>query len=110
MTLNSGNTRAEQLDLELFPQVTEKSLQDRIKKLRERRNPKEVEALIIELCRLKPRSSSELESLLSRNRKYLLDRYLKPLIDKGLLEYTNPQNPKDPTQAYRSTQSDFDSK
>ena len=59
---------------------------------------------------LKPRSSSELESLLNRKRKYLLDQYLKPLIDEGLLEYTNPQNPNDPTQAYRSVKFDFDSK
>ncbi|MEL6437922.1 MAG: Fic family protein [Cyanobacteria bacterium J06621_8] len=43
-----------------------------------------------------------MQALLKRKRKYLLDRYLKPLIDEGLLEYTNPKNPNDPTQAYRT--------
>ena len=55
------------------------------------------------MCEIQPRSSSELASLLNRERKYLLD-YLKPLIDEGLLEYTNPEKPNDPHQTYRTIQ------
>ncbi|WP_413467153.1 Fic family protein [Pleurocapsa sp. FMAR1] len=53
------------------------------------------------MCKIQERSSSELKSLLKRKRKYLLDQYLKPLINEGFLEYTNPNNPYDLTQAYR---------
>ena len=56
------------------------------------------------MCEIQPRSSSELASLLNRERKYLLDKYLKPLIDEGLLEYTNPEKPNDPHQTYRTIQ------
>ena len=100
--LDSSTAQLEQLNLELFPTITEESLKERLKKIGKRTEAKEIKALILELCKLKPRSSSDLEALLKRKRKYLLDRYLKPLIDEGLLEYTNPKNPNDPTQAYRS--------
>ena len=108
--LDSSTPQSEQLNLELFPQVTEKTLKDRLQKIGKRSEAKKIKALILELCQLKPRSSSELESLLNRKRKYLLDQYLKPLVDEGLLEYTNPQNPNDPTQAYRSVESNLDSR
>lgn len=39
-----------------------------------------------------------------QSQKYLLEQYLKPLIDAKLLEYTNPDNPNDPHQTYRTVQ------
>ncbi len=97
--LDSSTLKPEQLTLELFP-----TIDNRLAKIGKRSEPEEIRNLIIKLCEIKPHSSSELESLLQRNRKYLLDQYLKPLIDQGLLEYTNPGNLNDPHQAYRTTQ------
>ena len=105
-TLNqdSSTVEGEQLTLELFPDTKKTSLQDRLGKIGSRTKPEEIKNLIIDLCEIQPRSSSELASLLNRERKYLLDKYLKPLIDEGLLEYTNPEKPNDPHQTYRTIQ------
>ena len=108
--LDSSTSQLKQLNLELFPPVTEESVKERIKKIGKRAKATEIRSLILELCTLKPRSSSELAYLLNRERKYLLDEYLKPLINEGLLEYTKPENPNDPTQAYRSVKSSLDSR
>jgi len=102
--LDSSTPRFEQLTLELFPVIKKEPLEERLNKIGKRTQPEEIKVLIIELCELKSRSSSELASLLKRKRKYLLDDYLKPLIDEGLLEYTNPEKPNDPHQMYRTVQ------
>jgi len=100
--LESKTPEFEQLTLELFPPVKKESLEERLAKIGKRTQPEEIKALIIGLCELQSRSSSELASLLKRKRNYLLDDYLKPLIDEGLLEYTNPEKPNDPHQTYRT--------
>ncbi|KYC36049.1 transcriptional regulator [Scytonema hofmannii PCC 7110] len=102
--LDSSTLTPEQLTLELFTPNKKDSLEERLTKIGKRNEPEEIKSLILELCELKSRASSELESLLKRNRKYLLDQYLKPLIDEGLLEYTNPEKPNAPHQTYRTIQ------
>ncbi|OBQ41976.1 MAG: transcriptional regulator [Anabaena sp. MDT14b] len=100
--LDSSTVKSEQLTLELFPTIEKESLEERLAKIGKRNKPEEIKTLILELCEIKPRSSSELESLLTKNRKYLLNEYLKPLINEGLLEYTKKTN--DPHQTYRTVQ------
>jgi len=102
--LDSSKLTTEQLSLDLFPPTKKESLQDRLAKIGARTKPQEIKNLILEFCEIQPYSSNELASLLNRNKKYLLDEYLKPLIDDGLLEYTNPENPNDPHQTYRTVQ------
>jgi len=99
-----ASSASEPLQLELaipmggIPQ----SLQEKIQSLG-KRSPslEEVKEVIIELCALQPKSSNELATLLNRDQKYLLEKYLKPLVEKGLLEYTNPERPNDPNQRYQ---------
>ncbi|WP_308795972.1 Fic family protein [Tolypothrix sp. FACHB-123] len=102
--LDSSKFTPQQLTLELFPPIKTESLEERLANIGKRTEPEEIKNLILELCKIEPRSSSELQSMLKRQRKYLLDQYLKPLIDEGLLEYTIPEKPNDPHQTYRSTQ------
>jgi len=102
--LDSGKLTPEQLSLDLFPPTEKESLQNRLEKIGERTKPEEIKNLILELCKIRPHSSSELASLLKRKRKYLLDQYLKPLLDQGVLEYTNAEKPNDPHQTYRTVQ------
>ncbi|MDF5722926.1 MAG: ATP-binding protein [Rhizonema sp. PD37] len=104
LNLDSSTLKPEQLTLELFPAIKKESLEDRLANIGKRTEPEEIKTLILDLCKIKPRSSSELELLLKRKRKYLLDQYLKSLIDERLLEYTNPEKPNDPHQTYRTTQ------
>jgi ATP-dependent DNA helicase RecG len=102
--LDSSTVNPEQLVPELFSTIEKESVEYRLAKIGERTQRKEIKNLILELCQIKPRSSNELASLLNRKRKYLLDEYLKPLINEELLEYTNPEKPNDPHQTYRTIQ------
>ncbi|MEQ9236849.1 ATP-binding protein [Coleofasciculus sp. E2-BRE-01] len=101
---DSSTLPPEQLALELFPPVKEESVENRLAKIGKRTAPEEIKALILELCKHQNRSSSELASLVKRQRKYLLENYIKPLVDEGLLEYTIPDKPNAPDQTYRTTQ------
>ncbi len=106
--LDSNTKEAQQLTLELFTPIKTESLEKRLTKIRKRNDPEEIKTLILELCQEKAHSSSELENVLKRKRKYLLDDYLKPLIAEGLLEYTKPEKPNNPHQTYRTTQNTED--
>jgi hypothetical protein len=58
--------------------------------------------LLMEFCRV-PRSREEIQSFLQlKDKKYVLDRYIRPLIEKNALFYTLPQTPNAPGQMYYS--------
>ncbi len=99
---DSTQLTPEQLTLELFTDTQKTSLQEKIEKIGSRTKQEEIKHIILELCKIQPYSSNELASLLNRERKYLLHKHLKPLIDEGSLEYTNPEKPNDPHQTYRT--------
>ena len=48
--LDTSTLQSEQLNLELFPKITEKSLEDRLQKIGKRTEAKKIKALILELC------------------------------------------------------------
>lgn len=39
-----------------------------------------------------------------KHRPYFIEKYLSPAIDLGLVEMTQPNSPKSPTQKYRHKQ------
>ena len=54
---------------------------------------------ILALCRT-PRSSAELAIALKKNRVYVVQQYLSPMVKEGLLAYTRPDAPKAKGQKY----------
>jgi ATP-dependent DNA helicase RecG len=56
--------------------------------------------VLIELCRLKPLTLKQLSVIVQRNEKYLLENFISPLREAGSLEYTIPDMPNHPEQAY----------
>jgi ATP-dependent DNA helicase RecG len=63
----------------------------------------EAEGRLLTFC-LKPQDRAKIQSRLKiKNAKYLRERYLQPLMATGLLEMTDPDHPKAPTQKYRTT-------
>jgi len=100
---DSSTFASKQLELDLFAVVESESLKERLASLGKRPGTKEIRELILDLCEIKDRSSSELASLLQRSRKHLLCEHIKPLIQEGELEYTNPEKLNDPHQTYRTT-------
>jgi ATP-dependent DNA helicase RecG len=59
-------------------------------------------AFICELCAHKQLSANDLSLLLCKNEKYLLFNFIKPLREAGKLEYTHPEMPNHPQQAYKT--------
>ena len=98
--LETSTLNPVQLELGFPSDAISPDPQQRIQHLQGRNEPKEVRRLIIELCKLKPRSSDELAKVLDRNRNYLLDKHLNPLLKEGILQYTNPNSRNDPQQRY----------
>lgn len=72
------------------------------KKLRE--PPEKMRALLLLLCAHRPFQLTELASLLGiKSKKYLLHRYVSPMVETGELEHTEPEMLNHPRQAYRAT-------
>lgn len=62
----------------------------------------EVEALLVEVCRLGWWEPGELARAVGRSRSYLLGGFLKPLVDRGALVLKYPDRKHHPRQAYRA--------
>lgn len=63
--------------------------------------PRELD--LLRLCEV-PRNRSEIMAELGLNsREHVRSRYLQPLLDRKLLELTQPNSPRSPTQRYRTT-------
>ena len=66
-------------------------------------NPAIIMELIQELCSLRAMSVTELAKLLKRKQeKFLIRKYLTPMIQEGKLNYTHPENVNHPNQEYIS--------
>ena len=61
-----------------------------------RSNPDEIRAVIIEICKVKEMSCQEISTLLKRKEKTIINHYLIPMCDSGLLKskYKVKQHPK----------------
>ncbi|MBK9257155.1 MAG: putative DNA binding domain-containing protein [Saprospiraceae bacterium] len=76
-------------------------IQNEIKKLPQRvLNPQLIEEVIIKICDLRPYKSSEIAGILGKTDKYILRTFISPLKEKGSIEYTIPDMPNHPEQAY----------
>ena len=90
--------------LEWYPEMPA-SLKEALQNLKQRVAQPEMEDLVWELCRWRPLSTEELADLLGRNRNYVTNRLLTPMLRSGRLVMTIPAHPKHPEQQYRSADS-----
>ncbi|MDR1883193.1 MAG: hypothetical protein LBR26_10510 [Prevotella sp.] len=79
-------------------------LRNKLEQLRQRSNSKEdIIVVILGLCDWKPLTLNQLSDLMGRkDKKYLKSAYITPLRKQGKLEYTIPEMPNHPKQAYRT--------
>ena len=77
------------------------ALQERARRLGKRAAPDDVASLILDLCGHRTLQPAELALILDRNAEYVRKQYLSPLVDKGKLQLTFPDNPAHPKQSYR---------
>ena len=85
-----------------LPAYLPTKLAEAIRNLGQRSPPGQVQQVITELCSIRAYTADELAVLLRRNKKWVFRSYLSPLLRAGILEYTIPENPRHPTQAYRT--------
>jgi len=78
-------------------------LQVKLNQIGQRNNNKEVmEQLILALCEWRELSIGQLASTVNRTEKHLLHNYITPLKNSGKLQYTHPEMPNHPQQAYKT--------
>ncbi len=77
-------------------------LQEALKSLGKRAQPEEVQDVIVRLCDWRPMRLAQLAALLDRNPEYIRGEYISPLLQSGRIEYTIPDTPAHPQQAYRT--------
>ena len=88
--------------LPTMPDGLSARLAEAIRNLGQRSPPGQVQQVITELCSIRAYTADELAVLLRRNKKWVFRSYLSPLLRAGILDYTIPENPRHPMQAYRT--------
>ena len=78
------------------------ALAARVGAVGQRRQPQEVQDLVVALCELRAWRAEEIAALLSRNAETVRQNYLRPLLRAGRITMTRPDKPNDPDQAYRA--------
>lgn len=63
-----------------------------------------INTAIVKLCAWRALSIHELSELVGRSEKYLLNSFVRPLRKAGKLEYTIPDMPNHPKQAYKAAE------
>lgn len=91
----------------LLPQVKKENLpqklQQELTQIGQRsRDVKLIKKIIVQLCAYKPFSISELSGFLGRGERYIRKRYVRELMEEGVLEYTIPKMISHPNQKYRT--------
>lgn len=82
-------------------------IREKVEQIGKRSNNREaIEEVILAVCGWKTMKISDLSKVLGRTDKYLLREFITPLRDSGKLEYTIPDMPNHPEQAYRTVKND----
>lgn len=100
----SGKLKAQSGKLEKLLASLPVDLRSEIQELKQRVAHPTLIALVQRLCGSRPLSGDELALLLRRNRNYVQDRLLTPLLRQGRLGLTIPAQPNHPQQAYRAVE------
>lgn len=74
-----------------------------INQLPRRVPPQTLQDLVAKICAIKPFGVEQLAKLLGRDRQYILDSYVSPMVRAGRLNMTLPDQPNHPNQQYRAT-------
>jgi ATP-dependent DNA helicase RecG len=77
-------------------------LRESLQNLKQRVSQPEMEALVLKLCLWRDLSTEDLAKLLDRNRIYISNRLLTPMLRTGALKMTIPDQPNHPQQRYRA--------
>ncbi len=94
----SGKLGIQSGELEIPPELAEE-----VVGLKQWAPQLEVRRIVIRLCAWQPLSAEEIARILGRERSYVAEAYITPLVRSGDLERTIPGSPTDPRQKYRAS-------
>lgn len=89
-------------DIESIRAGLSEELRSRVSDLGRRGSPDQLLDLVVDLCRVREFSAEELAALLGRDRKYVMNNYLRPLLQQGKVVHTIPEQPRHPAQRYQA--------
>ena len=98
LTDQSGN----QVTTQDFPPGLPEDLRNELQSLKLRVPTPELENLVWRVCQWRATAAEDLARLVRRERKYVQDRLLTPMLKSGRLELTLPDQPNHPQQQYRA--------
>lgn len=78
------------------------TIEGKLKSLGRRADPERVRAAVLDLTTWRPLRVQDIAGLLNRSVTYTRE-VVRQMVAEGLLEYTQPQSPQHPDQAYRPT-------
>ncbi len=99
----SGNLAAQSGNLPTWLSQLPEALAEEVRTLKQRLPQPQLAALVLRLCANRAFSADDLATLLHRNRNYIQDRLITPLLRQGQIAMTIPDQPNHPQQAYRAT-------
>jgi ATP-dependent DNA helicase RecG len=77
-------------------------LRETVKELGKRAKPDTFHAVIMKLCSWKALTAEEIAVIVKKDKTYISAEFLSKMIKSGVLEYTIPDMPKHPDQAYKT--------
>ena len=89
-------------ELESKKQELPGDLAERIAAQGRKGDKEEILNLVVDLLTVQEMSTSELATHLDRTVEYVRRTYIKPLVDAGRIQSSNPDNPTDPGLTYRA--------
>ena len=97
----SGQSQGSDAVSQRFPGLPE-PFAAAVNDLGQRSQTEEVKQVIARLCAWQPLRAEEIAVILGRSKPYISRTYLTPMIRDGQLQYTHPDQPAHPQQAYRT--------
>jgi DNA-directed RNA polymerase specialized sigma24 family protein len=77
-------------------------LAEKLKNLKQKAPLPQLEEIVWQLCHWQALSAEDLAALLGRNRNYVTNRLVTPMLRSRRLEMTIPNQPNHPLQQYRA--------
>ena len=101
-TVNSPVPDPQKQELDTKKQELPSDLVERIVAQGKKGDKAEILNLVVELLTVREMSTSELATHLTRAVDYVRRTYIRPLVDAGRIQSSNPDNPTDPELTYRA--------
>ena len=90
-------------DIEKIEELPQETL-DQLDSLPKKASIKQIQSILLLLCKQQNFSTEKLSKFINRNSDYLRTKYISSLLSQGLLRQTYAETPNHPNQTYSTTE------